>query len=112
MPCPGYTRTEALQAAIDRGDRDPKDLMSQAAMGRLVEPHEVAVAVALAVSVLRAGRYAVLVIIEDEADRDGTSHEGEVRGDAEHVAVDGAVHAVHALRRAYLDVDATAKSKQ
>ncbi|MFM7802384.1 MAG: SDR family NAD(P)-dependent oxidoreductase, partial [Limnohabitans sp.] len=36
---PGYTRTEALQAAIDRGDRDPRDLMSQAAMGRLVEPH-------------------------------------------------------------------------
>ena len=47
---PGYTRTEALQAAIDRGDRDPKDLMSQAAMGRLVEPHEVAVAVAFLLS--------------------------------------------------------------
>ena len=42
---PGYTRTQALQAAIDRGDRDPTDLMSQAAMGRLVEPHEVAAAV-------------------------------------------------------------------
>ena len=47
---PGYTRTQALQAAIDRGDRDPKDLMSQAAMGRLVEPHEVAVAVAFLLS--------------------------------------------------------------
>ncbi|MEY3997508.1 MAG: 4-formylbenzenesulfonate dehydrogenase TsaC1/TsaC2 [Pseudomonadota bacterium] len=47
---PGYTRTEALQAAIDRGDRDPKDLMTQAAMGRLVEPHEVAVAVAFLLS--------------------------------------------------------------
>jgi NAD(P)-dependent dehydrogenase (short-subunit alcohol dehydrogenase family) len=47
---PGYTRTEALQAAIDRGDRDPSDLMSQAAMGRLVEPHEVAVGVAFLLS--------------------------------------------------------------
>lgn len=47
---PGYTRTAALQAAIDRGDRDPKDLMSQAAMGRLVESHEVAVAVAFLLS--------------------------------------------------------------
>jgi NAD(P)-dependent dehydrogenase (short-subunit alcohol dehydrogenase family) len=47
---PGYTRTQALQAAIDRGDRDPKDLMSQAAMGRLVEPHEVAFAVAFLLS--------------------------------------------------------------
>ena len=47
---PGYTRTQALQAAIDRGDRDPSDLMSQAAMGRLVEPHEVAVGVAFLLS--------------------------------------------------------------
>lgn len=47
---PGYTRTEALQAAIDRGDRDTSDLMSQAAMGRLVEPHEVAVGVAFLLS--------------------------------------------------------------
>jgi len=47
---PGYTRTEALQAAIDRGDRDPSNLMSQAAMGRLVEPHEVAVGVAFLLS--------------------------------------------------------------
>jgi NAD(P)-dependent dehydrogenase (short-subunit alcohol dehydrogenase family) len=47
---PGYTRTEALQAAIDRGDRDPRDLISQAAMGRLVEPHEVAVGVAFLLS--------------------------------------------------------------
>ena len=47
---PGYTRTRALQAAIDRGDRDPTDLMSQAAMGRLVEPHEVAVAVGFLLS--------------------------------------------------------------
>lgn len=47
---PGYTRTEGLQAAIDRGDRDPADLMSQAAMGRLVEPHEVAVGVAFLLS--------------------------------------------------------------
>ena len=39
---PGYTLTEALQSAIDRGDRNPDDLNSQAAMGRMVEPAEVA----------------------------------------------------------------------
>jgi NAD(P)-dependent dehydrogenase (short-subunit alcohol dehydrogenase family) len=39
---PGYTLTEALQAAIDCGDRNPEDLVSQAAMGRMVEPAEVA----------------------------------------------------------------------
>ena len=39
---PGYTLTQALQAAIDRGDRNPDDLTSQAALGRLVTPAEVA----------------------------------------------------------------------
>jgi NAD(P)-dependent dehydrogenase (short-subunit alcohol dehydrogenase family) len=39
---PGYTLTPAMQAAIDRGDRDPSELNAQAAMGRLVMPAEVA----------------------------------------------------------------------
>jgi NAD(P)-dependent dehydrogenase (short-subunit alcohol dehydrogenase family) len=39
---PGYTLTPAMQAAIDRGDRDPAELNAQAAMGRLVMPSEVA----------------------------------------------------------------------
>lgn len=39
---PGYTLTEALQAAIDRGDRDPSELTLQAAMGRMVTPDEIA----------------------------------------------------------------------
>jgi NAD(P)-dependent dehydrogenase (short-subunit alcohol dehydrogenase family) len=39
---PGYTLTEALQNAIDRGDRNPADLSEQSAMGRLVMPDEVA----------------------------------------------------------------------
>lgn len=39
---PGYTLTEALQAAIDRGDRDIEDLTVQAAMGRMVTPDEIA----------------------------------------------------------------------
>jgi len=39
---PGYTLTPAMQAAIDRGDRDPAELNAQAAMGRLVMPDEVA----------------------------------------------------------------------
>ncbi len=47
---PGYTLTEALQAAIDRGDRNPDDLTSQAAMGRMVTPAEVADAVGFLLS--------------------------------------------------------------
>jgi NAD(P)-dependent dehydrogenase (short-subunit alcohol dehydrogenase family) len=47
---PGYTLTEALQAAIDRKDRDPEALCSQAAMGRLVRASEVAKAVAFLLS--------------------------------------------------------------
>jgi len=47
---PGYTLTEALQAAIDRGDRNPEDLTSQAAMGRMVTPAEVADAVGFLLS--------------------------------------------------------------
>jgi NAD(P)-dependent dehydrogenase (short-subunit alcohol dehydrogenase family) len=39
---PGYTLTEGLQAAIDRGDRNPADLHAQSAMGRMVKPEEVA----------------------------------------------------------------------
>jgi NAD(P)-dependent dehydrogenase (short-subunit alcohol dehydrogenase family) len=39
---PGYVLTEALQAAIDRGDRNPSDITSQAAMGRMVTPDEIA----------------------------------------------------------------------
>lgn len=39
---PGYTITEALQAAIDRGDRDPSDLTAPSAMGRMVTPDEIA----------------------------------------------------------------------
>lgn len=47
---PGYTLTQALQAAIDRGDRNPDELTSQAAMGRLVKPAEVADAVGFLLS--------------------------------------------------------------
>jgi NAD(P)-dependent dehydrogenase (short-subunit alcohol dehydrogenase family) len=43
---PGYTRTPALQAAIDRGERDISALAANAALGRLVEPEEIARAVA------------------------------------------------------------------
>jgi NAD(P)-dependent dehydrogenase (short-subunit alcohol dehydrogenase family) len=39
---PGYVLTEALQAAIDRNDRNPEDLTSQAAMGRMVTTDEIA----------------------------------------------------------------------
>jgi NAD(P)-dependent dehydrogenase (short-subunit alcohol dehydrogenase family) len=42
---PGYTRTPALQAAIDRGERDVSALAANAALGRLVEPDEIARAV-------------------------------------------------------------------
>ena len=42
---PGYTLTPALQDAIDRGDRDPSDLMRTTALGRMVLPQEIANAV-------------------------------------------------------------------
>jgi len=47
---PGYTRTPALQAAIDRGQRDVSSLKENSALGRLVEPDEIARAVAFLVS--------------------------------------------------------------
>jgi len=43
---PGYTRTPALQAAIDKGERDVSALENNSALGRLVEPEEIARAVA------------------------------------------------------------------
>jgi len=42
---PGYTRTPALQTAIDKGERDVSALAGNAALGRLVEPTEIAHAV-------------------------------------------------------------------
>jgi NAD(P)-dependent dehydrogenase (short-subunit alcohol dehydrogenase family) len=47
---PGYTRTPALQTAIDRGERDVSALEANAALGRLVEPAEIARAVAFLAS--------------------------------------------------------------
>jgi NAD(P)-dependent dehydrogenase (short-subunit alcohol dehydrogenase family) len=47
---PGYTRTPALQAAIDKGERDVSALERNAALGRLVEPEEIARTVAFLAS--------------------------------------------------------------
>lgn len=47
---PGYTRTPALQGAIDKGERDVTRLESNAAMGRMVEPADIARAVAFLAS--------------------------------------------------------------
>ena len=47
---PGYTRTPALQAAIDKGERDVSALERNSALGRLVEPAEIARAVAFLAS--------------------------------------------------------------
>ncbi len=47
---PGFTRTPALQAAIDKGERDVSALEENAALGRLVEPDEIARAVAFLAS--------------------------------------------------------------
>jgi len=46
---PGYTRTPALQGAIDRGQRDPSALENNSALGRMVEPEEIAKTVAFLV---------------------------------------------------------------
>ena len=43
---PGYTRTPALQEAIDKGQRDVARLESNAALGRMVDPVDIARAVA------------------------------------------------------------------
>ncbi|MDA8249277.1 MAG: SDR family NAD(P)-dependent oxidoreductase [Rhodospirillales bacterium] len=43
---PGYTRTPALQAAIDRGERDVANLTKLSALGRMVEPDDIARTVA------------------------------------------------------------------
>jgi NAD(P)-dependent dehydrogenase (short-subunit alcohol dehydrogenase family) len=47
---PGYTRTPALQAAVDKGERDASALASASALGRLVESTEIARAVAFLAS--------------------------------------------------------------
>ncbi len=47
---PGFTRTPALQAAIERGERDPAMLAGNAALGRMVETDEIARAVAFLAS--------------------------------------------------------------
>lgn len=43
---PGYTRTPALQDAIDKGERDVSALERSSALGRMVEPADIARAVA------------------------------------------------------------------
>lgn len=47
---PGYTLTPALQDAIDRRDRDPRELTEPTAMGRMVQPREIGAAVAFLAS--------------------------------------------------------------
>ncbi len=42
---PGYTRTPALQAAVDKGERDVSALTGNSALGRMVEPDDIAKAV-------------------------------------------------------------------
>ncbi|MDE2582838.1 MAG: SDR family oxidoreductase [Rhodospirillales bacterium] len=47
---PGYTLTPLLQAEIDAGKRDPDRLIRNAALGRLVQPEEVARAICFLLS--------------------------------------------------------------
>jgi len=47
---PGYTRTPALQDAIDKGERDTRNLVGSAPLGRMVEPEEIAKAVSFLAS--------------------------------------------------------------
>jgi NAD(P)-dependent dehydrogenase (short-subunit alcohol dehydrogenase family) len=48
--CPGPTRTPAVEASYARGERDPGTMIAQTALGRLVEPRQVASAVAFLLS--------------------------------------------------------------
>lgn len=50
--CPGYTHTPALRERIAAGERDPSSMTSNAALGRLVEPEEIARAVTFLISPL------------------------------------------------------------
>lgn len=43
---PGYTLTPVIKAAIERGERDPSRLAANSALGRMVEPEEIAAVVA------------------------------------------------------------------
>lgn len=47
---PGYVRTPALQEQIDKGYRDPTLLAENSTLGRMIEPDEIAKAVAFLVS--------------------------------------------------------------
>jgi len=39
---PGYTLTPLLKGLIERGERDPRDLLQRTPMGKLVEPQDIA----------------------------------------------------------------------
>jgi len=43
--CPGPTQTPAVEASYARGERDPETMRKQTALGRLVQPREVAEAI-------------------------------------------------------------------
>lgn len=47
---PGPTRTPAVEASYARGERDPAQMMRQTALGRLVEPEQMAAPVAFLLS--------------------------------------------------------------
>jgi NAD(P)-dependent dehydrogenase (short-subunit alcohol dehydrogenase family) len=42
---PGYTLTPAMKGRIDRGERDPSQIVAKSALRRMVEPSEVAEAI-------------------------------------------------------------------
>ena len=48
--CPGPTRTPAVEASYARAERDPELMRRQTALGRIVQPREVADAIAFLVS--------------------------------------------------------------
>ena len=52
---PGYTLTPALKDAIDKDERDVSAISNNSAAGRLVEPNEVAKAIAFLASNLASG---------------------------------------------------------
>jgi NAD(P)-dependent dehydrogenase (short-subunit alcohol dehydrogenase family) len=61
---PGFTRTPALAKGIEKGVLDPKPMTENSALGRLIEPEEIAAAVVFLSSAAASGITGVNLPVE------------------------------------------------